>query len=105
MKMLFFKPMNKAISAVKFNGDEIIKMYQLKQMDLSRQLHDQDKSTLKDVMIKNITISHSGVEKIQESLYRFRSEINSIKLNYENEEECVYQFTTALLPYTRNNIK
>lgn len=96
----YYKPTNNVISTGK-NANETIKMFQLKQLDIARQLCIAPHTNVNEVRTKILTISESGLKKVEEQIELFNNEINTIVTQDSDSEEYVYQLNITFLPFTK----
>ncbi len=97
----FFKPSFKSITTGSLIENEVVKQYQLKILDLSKNLALKNEQLPQRVITKMLSMSEEGYNKIIERLEGFNKEVDSIVANDTKPEDRVYQFNLTVLPYTK----
>ncbi|MGL1935240.1 MAG: TIGR02147 family protein [Fibrobacterales bacterium] len=97
----FYKPSAPFISNGSTIENETIKQYQLKLLDISKQLALTNKTQPQKVLTKMVSISQEGYDKIAERIESFNKEIDTIIANDSKPEDRVYQCLLTMLPYSK----
>jgi uncharacterized protein (TIGR02147 family) len=96
----FLKPTDKILSTGAYAKDDIIKIYQLKSLEIANEAILKNQKQPQRVITKTVSISEEGFTRILKNLEKFNSELNSIVHKDENPADRVYQIDIVLFPHS-----
>ncbi len=97
----FLKPTHNVITSGSFAKDEIIKQYQLKQLDNARRAVTAASGPSRRIITKTMGISEEAYEAIQKKLEKFNSEITAIVHKDQKPADRVYHLGMVLVPQSK----
>lgn len=100
-KQGFYKPVDKVLSTAESVKDELLKQYQMKCLELARNIIFSKPALPQRVITKTVSLSDEGYQRVEKKLAKTSSEINSIIHKDEKKADRIYQITLTLLPQTK----
>ncbi len=97
----FLKPVNKVLSASDSVKNELLKQYQLKCIDNSKNTFFTSHNKSQRVITKTISISEEGYKRLDNKLTQISSQINSLIHKDEQKADRVYQLSFLLTPQSK----
>ncbi len=97
----FWKQTNKNIELKPYQKNEIVKLYQLKKIELGQKAVLSKTKKLKRTSTQTISVSKKMLEKIDSKILKLHSEIRSMCHKDTDPAEMVYQINLQLFPQTK----
>ena len=100
-KFGFYKPEDKILSANDTVKNELLKQYQLKCMEIAKNIFFKNNQTPQRAITKTISLSQNGYDRVDKKLIKVSSEINSIIHKDEDQADRIYQLNLLLVPHSK----
>ncbi len=94
----FLKPTQKTIASPIWARDEVFRLLQAQQLDLARQALSRPGDGVRAVATNMVAVSESALDRIRQSLERFRGELRSIVHRDQGKADRVVLLANILLP-------
>jgi uncharacterized protein (TIGR02147 family) len=97
----FFKPTANAISTEDYLRDEVLRQFQIKCLELAKSAIVNDAGSPKVIAVNTLSVSKTGLKRIEKQIEHFRSQVRSIVHKDEEKPESVYQMDVLFFPMSK----
>jgi uncharacterized protein (TIGR02147 family) len=97
----FYKPTETTIGTEDYLKNEILRQFQVKCLQLAQDAIVRESKQPQTMAINTISISKKGLQRIEQQIEHFRSQVRSIIKNDEDKPDVVYQIDVLFFPMSK----